>query len=340
MLREHVDLQTYNTLNVHARARYFCELNNHDELQAAVALAKREQLPLLVLGEGSNVVLRTELLQRVVVRMRYQSVRVLAEDESRVQVRVGAGMRWQQWVEHCLAQGWYGLENLSLIPGTVGAAPVQNIGAYGVEVADCIDSVEYYDLATETLQTLDRAQCQFAYRDSVFKAQLAAKVIITHVVFSLRKQFEPQLSYRALADYLAMHSPSQPLTAALLSQAVCEIRRSKLPDLKVLPNAGSFFKNPVVSRKKLQQLQQSYPDIAFFPLDEQQVKLAAGWLIEQRGWKGRGDNGVQVHQQQALVLVNKQAASGEQVLALAAAIQQDIRQSYGVALEIEPVIID
>lgn len=339
MLREHVDLQPYNTLNVHARARYFCEPSNLDELQAACQLAKRAQLPLLVIGEGSNIVLNSEQLERVVMRLKHQVIRVLAEDDDTVLVKVGGGMRWQSFIEHCLAQGWYGLENLSLIPGTVGAAPVQNIGAYGAEVADCIESVWVYHIDREQVEELTAAHCEFGYRDSIFKRALKDKVVITNVVFRLRKQFTPNLNYRALAEHLGAAADEQRLSAAQVSQAVCEIRRSKLPDPKVLPNAGSFFKNPVVSRKTLASIQQLHPDVVFFPVDEQQVKLAAGWLIDKRGWKGRGLDGVFVHEQQALVLVNKAAEKGAAVLSLAGQIQKDIQQSFGVTLEIEPIIL-
>lgn len=339
MLREHVDLKPYNTLNVHARARYFCEPANLDELQAACALAKREQLPVLVLGEGSNVVLASEHIDRVVLRLKHQVVQVLAEDADSVLVKVGGGLKWQSFIEQCLANGWYGLENLSLIPGTVGAAPVQNIGAYGAEVADCIESVLVYHIDSGHVETLPAEQCGFGYRDSIFKRELKDKVIITNVIFRLQKHFQPTLGYRVLADYLQSHYPGQPLTAALVSQAVCDIRRSKLPDPNVLPNAGSFFKNPVVSSKTLASIQQLNSDVVFFPVDDKQVKLAAGWLIDKRGWKGRGVDGVFVHELQALVLVNKSAEVGSAVLNLAAQIQKDIQQSFGVSLEIEPVVI-
>lgn len=339
MLREHVDLKPYNTLNVHARARYFCEPANLDELQAACQLAQREQLPLLVLGEGSNVVLASEHINRVVVRLKHSAVNVLSEDNETVLVKVGGGLRWQSFIELCLHNNWYGLENLSLIPGTVGAAPVQNIGAYGAEVADCIESVTVYQIDTGEVQTLSAAECRFGYRDSIFKRELKDNVVITNVIFRLQKHFEAKLGYRVLADYLQAQLASQPLTAALVSQAVCDIRRSKLPDPKVLPNAGSFFKNPVVSTKTLASIQQLQPDVVFFPVDETSVKLAAGWLIDKRGWKGRGLGGVFVHEQQALVLVNKAAEQGGEVLALAGQIQKDIQQSFGVSLEIEPVVL-
>ncbi len=336
MLREHVDLQSYNTLALPARARYFCEPGDRDELNAVLAMAREQQLQVLVLGEGSNMVL-TRDYPGLVLRLMDRSILVESEDETTVRVRVGAGCNWHQWVETALARGWYGLENLALIPGTVGAAPVQNIGAYGVEVAQRIVSVNAVRIDNgETLQ-LDNPACLFAYRNSIFKQALAHQVVITSVVFVLSKVPQLQADYAALRDYLAQHVTSE-LTPALVKDAVCEVRRSRLPDPHVSPNVGSFFKNPQIAPQHFERLLQQYPQIAFYPGENGQVKIAAAWLIDRLGWKGRCMGSACVHDKQALVLVNRGGASGEDMLALADAIRADVQSHFGIALEYEPWI--
>lgn len=338
MLREQVDLQPYNTLGLHARAACFCEPSSEDELQAALAMARKRQLPVLPLGEGSNIVL-TRDYPGLVLRLQDTRVRLEQCAGDAVLVRAGAGLRWHDWVEQSLAAGWYGLENLALIPGTVGAAPVQNIGAYGVEVASCIASVRGVYIADGRPFELDNHACRFAYRNSIFKQALARLTVITSVLFRLSLRATVQADYAALRDYLSQHLPTgEALTPLRVKEAVCAVRRQRLPDPHVLPNVGSFFKNPQISRDHFAVLQQRYPQIAHYAGEQGQVKIAAAWLIDQLGWKGRCMGGACVHEHQALVLVNRHGASGAEMLALAAAIKADVREQFAIELEPEPWI--
>lgn len=337
MLRELVDLQPYNTLALHARAAVFCEPVSQEEFLAALSLARSRQLPVLPLGEGSNIVL-TRDYPGLVLRLRDNRIQLLREQTGTVLVRVGAGLNWHQWVQQSLDNGWYGLENLALIPGTVGASPVQNIGAYGVEVAQFIDSVQGVYLDSGEAFDLDNKACRFAYRDSLFKQALAHKTVITSVVFRLSTVPAVHAGYAALRDYLAEHHADEPLTPTLVMEAVCAVRRSRLPDPHLLPNVGSFFKNPQVSPEQFVALQQQYPAIPHYPGEQGRVKLAAAWLIDQCGWKGRCLGPACVHEHQALVLVNRHGASGEEMLALADAIAADVLARFAVRLEPEPWI--
>lgn len=336
MIRESVDLQPFNTLALHARARYFCEAGNPDELQAALAFAQQEQLPILPLGEGSNVVL-TQDYPGLVLRVVDQSIRVEQEDDNNIVLRVGAGMLWRRLVEKTLEHGWYGLENLALIPGTVGAAPVQNIGAYGVEISRFVESVSAIHRDHGTLHTLDNAQCQFRYRDSVFKHEEGGRLIITSVVLRLSKQPKVMASYAGVQHWLQQHGIAEP-TPQHIFEAVCDVRRSRLPDPSVLPNVGSFFKNPQVDAQHFARLQAQYPDVVFYPGEQGRIKLAAAWLIDQLGWKGRCVGDACVHERQALVIVNRGAASAEEVMALSDAIAADVAKTFSVQLEREPVV--
>lgn len=346
MLREQVDLQPYNTLALHARAAYFCEPGSHEELIAALALAREKNLSVLPLGEGSNIVLTRDypglVLRLLDARIQLEESHLESQGHDTVQVRVGAGLRWHTWVEKSLEAGWYGLENLALIPGTVGAAPVQNIGAYGVEISRFVTSVRGVFIETGDVFELDNAACQFAYRNSIFKHALAKKTIITSVLFRLSIKPVVHADYAALREYIAEHHAAEyhagAITPLLVKEAVCAVRRTRLPDPNVLPNAGSFFKNPQITPEHFAKLQQLYPDIAFYPGENGQVKIAAAWLIDQLGWKGRCMGAACVHDRQALVLVNRNGASGVELLALAEAICTDVRTRFDIALENEPWI--
>lgn len=335
-IQEHISLRSCNSLALDVRARYFVAVDSLAQLREALLWAEQRGLDVLLLGGGSNLVLTADL-EQLVIHLQLRGISVLSEDAEGARIEVQAGENWHAFVQWSLAQGFSGLENLSLIPGNVGAAPVQNIGAYGVELKDQLESVLVLDRDTGQVQRLSNAECQFAYRDSVFKREPGRRVILS-VIFNLPKHAELQLDYGQLRSYLAEQQISAP-TALDVSRAVCAIRAEKLPDPKQLANAGSFFKNPVVSAEQAQRLQQTYPTIVNFAQADGQVKLAAGWLIEQAGWKGvrQGDAGV--HAKQALVLVNYANATGAQILDLAAQIQTDILQRYGVELEIEPNVI-
>ena len=335
-IQEQVSLRQYNTLAVDVQARYFAAVQSLAQLQAALAWAEEHSIAVLLLGGGSNLVLANDL-DMLVIHLQLRGIKLLSEDAECARIEVQAGENWHAFVQWSLAQGFSGLENLSLIPGNIGAAPVQNIGAYGVELKDHLESVLVYERETQQTQRLTAQQCQFAYRDSLFKREPGRRVILS-VIFKLPKQATLHLDYGDLRGYLAEQHIVQP-TPQDVSRAVCEVRAAKLPDPGQLANTGSFFKNPVVSAEHAQQLKQTYPNIISFAQDDGQVKLAAGWLIDQAGWKGLRQGDAGVHAKQALVLVNYGAATGQQILELAAQIQADIQQRYAVELEIEPNII-
>jgi len=330
----HFNLQSLNTLAVPAIAHYFVSVANDDELREALAFARTEQLPLMILGGGSNIVLRDDF-PGVVIQLRTKGVALVGETDEYVWLKVAAGENWHSFVEYTLAHGFYGLENLSLIPGSVGAAPIQNIGAYGVELKDVVAELSAIDIASGLSVSFTHDSCQFGYRDSIFKNALKDKYVINSVTFVLRKLPVLNLSYPALRAAVA-EIPDDELTPELISEAVIAIRQSKLPDPQQIPNVGSFFKNPVVTQSHYERLVGKYPNIVAYPVDEQQVKLAAGWLIDKAGWRGREVHGAVVHAQQALVLTNPNKLSGAAVLALAETVQAAVLQEFGVELEMEP----
>ena len=335
-IQEQVSLRAYNTLAVDVRARFFVAVDSLEQLQAALLWAQQQDIAVLLLGGGSNLVLAADL-DLLVIHLQLRGIQVLDEDANFARIEVQAGENWHDFVQWSLAQGLSGLENLSLIPGHVGAAPVQNIGAYGAELQDYFESAWVYDRQTQQPQRLTKAQCQFAYRDSLFKRESGRRVILS-VIFKLPKQADLRLDYGDLRGYLAQQQISAP-TPQDVSRAVCAIRAEKLPDPQQLANTGSFFKNPVVSAEHAEQLKQRYPKLVCFAQADGQSKLAAGWLIDQAGWKGHRQGDAGVHAKQALVLVNYGAASGQDILHLAAQIQADIRERYGVELEIEPNVL-
>ena len=331
-LIEHADLTACNTMRLPSIARYLARPTTLDELQQVLHSELAAQYPLLVLGGGSNLLL-AERLPMLVIQPALMGIRVTQAERDQVWVAAMAGENWHDFVQYCLAHGYYGLENLSLIPGTVGACPIQNIGAYGVEVADRLAWVEAIDLHTQVLRRFSVEECQFAYRDSLFKQQ-AGRWLITQVCFALSTQPNLVLQYGDVKT-LAGDAPTPQSVAA----AVIQIRQSKLPDPAQIPNTGSFFKNPVISATQFQQLQQQYPQIAGYPQPDGQVKLAAGWLIDQAGWRGRRLGKVGMYQQQALVLVNPDGGTLSDVLALSAAVVADVERQFAVTLWPEPVMV-
>jgi UDP-N-acetylmuramate dehydrogenase len=332
-IAENVDLQPLNTLALPARARWFARIETTDQLAEALAWAQQRQLPRLVLGGGSNIVLRGDFPGLVL------QIALAGRAVDGDVVSAAAGENWHSLVQWTLAQGLFGLENLTLIPGTVGAAPIQNIGAYGVELADRLVDVRGWSLDDAAERTLSAAECRFGYRDSLFKRELRDRFIITAIRLRLDRLFRPVLHYPALRDALAgVAAPD----ALAVEAAVRAIRQRRLPDPEQLPNAGSFFKNPVVSRAQFERLRADHPDLPQFPATGDGVKLPAAWLVDRCGWKGRRIGPVGVHAQQAIVLIHyldgAGAHDGEALLQLAAAIQADVRQRFGVTLELEPTI--
>ena len=333
----HHNLQSLNTLAVPAVAGNFVRVQTVDEVKHALKLANELNLPVMVLGGGSNVVL-PDLYVGLVIHMAISGIELVDDDREFVWLKIGAGENWQQLVEHCLNFHYWGLENLALIPGTVGAAPMQNIGAYGVELESVFEELNAVERASQVEVTFNREGCEFAYRDSIFKNRLKDNYVITSVTLRLTKQPRLQWQYPALRDALtATEINPDKITPALVAQTVCNIRRSKLPDPASLPNAGSFFKNPIVDQALLTNLRQQFPDLVSYPQADGREKIAAAWLIDRAGWKGRESFGVGMHTEQALVLVNPGQKSGQQVLDFARQIQDDIQQKFGIALQIEPV---
>ena len=331
-----VSLQPFNTFGVATRARYLAHAHDDAEVGEALQAAKRLQLPLLVIGGGSNLLLTGDV-EALVLRMASRGLRIVSSQGDAVLVEAEAGEPWHPFVQWTLEQGLQGLENLSLIPGTVGAAPMQNVGAYGVEIKDVFAGLTALDRHTGELREFTLDECQFAYRDSRFKRE-AGRWLILRVRFALARAGALRLDYGPLRQRLAEQGVSEP-TASDVSRAICSIRSEKLPDPAVLGNAGSFFKNPLVSADLAARLRAEHADLVAYPQADGQVKLAAGWLIEKAGWKGFRDGDAGVHRQQALVLVNYGGATGAQLLALARRIQADIQARFAVSLEIEPNIV-
>ncbi len=329
-IQEQVCLAEYTTLRLPVRARYFVRVSSLAALKDALHFSHNNGLPLLVLGEGSNLVVRQDF-PGLCVKLELPGIRVAVQEGDAVQVTAAAGESWHAFVVYCLENGWHGLENLALIPGCVGASPVQNIGAYGVEIKDRMLALSALDRQTLQRRTFTRAECEFGYRDSVFKGRLRDRYIILSVTFLLSSQACSVSNYAGLRQWLPHPEP----TPRALFDAVCAARRSKLPDPSTLPNVGSFFKNPVVGAPVHQVLQQRYPELVSYPVGGE-FKLAAGWLIDHAGWKGVVDGAVAVHCDQALVLVNQAGGTGGDILRLAGRIQADIQRRFGIDLEIEP----
>ncbi|WP_411353591.1 UDP-N-acetylmuramate dehydrogenase [Marinobacter alexandrii] len=332
---EYVELSERNTLRVAAVARYYLEVRDAEELSDALAWAERQELRTLILGGGSNLVFDGDF-DGLVVRVAMRGRRWEQASDQEATLVLGAGENWHEAVLYAAGAGYRGIENLALIPGTAGAAPVQNIGAYGVELCDTLVSVTALDRQSGNLVTLQREACEFAYRDSLFKRS-PGRYVITEIRLRLSRSKPLQLGYRDLEEYLAETLASE-LTVMDVATAVMAIRRRKLPDPEMIPNAGSFFKNPVVPSADYQNLLVRYPDIVGYA-QSSTVKLAAAWLIDQCGWKGFRNQSVGVHNRQALVLINHSGGTGRDILELAAKIRASVQDKFGVELEMEPGVV-
>ena len=331
-----VDLRPYNSFGLPAKARRLVRIRSEADLRWVVNHPDWGRASKFILGGGSNLVL-TRDLQPLVLKVEVPGRRLLDAGDDWI-VEAGAGERWHELVMWSLEQGVGGLENLALIPGTVGAAPVQNIGAYGVELKDRFECLDTLDLMSGRLVSLDKAACHFGYRDSVFKQHLAGRSVILRVRFRCPKRWVPELGYLDLQRAQEAAGIAQP-TPAQVADWVMAIRRAKLPDPAVIGNAGSFFKNPIVTAEACRAVIAREPHIVHYPLDDGRCKLAAGWLIDACGWKGKSVGGAGVYEKQALVLVNRGEARGGEVLTLAQAIQASVFARFGVQLEPEPVVV-
>ncbi len=351
LVEKNVPLQPYNTFHIVAKALVLVRLGKLEDLQAVIAHPELGPAPKFVLGGGSNIVLTGDV-KPLVLKVELMGRRLLEETPKAFIVEAGAGESWHGLVAWTLQNGYPGLENLALIPGTVGGSPVQNIGAYGVELQDRFESLDAVDLVTGESFTLNAAQCGFGYRDSVFKHAgtlgLAGRALITRVRLRLPKPWKPVLGYADLDKKMAQTRVASP-TAQQIFDWVCEVRRAKLPDPQVTGNAGSFFKNPTVTAEQCADIIAREPRIVHYRLDDGSVKLAAGWLIDACGWKGKSVGQAGVYEKQALVLVNRGGAQGSaggsggatggEVMLLAKAIQTSVYERFGIRLEPEPVVV-
>ena len=329
-------LKKHNTFGIEATSKYYFEFTETEDLPEFLATNKQwPNLPILILGEGSNLLFVNDF-PGLIINPNIPGISIAHEDRNNVWLEVGAGVVWDDLVEFSVFNKWGGIENLSLIPGKVGAAAVQNIGAYGIEIQNQIESVNGFDLETQTEYTYDAVNCQYAYRDSIFKNQLTNRFVITSVVFKLDKFPEFLLNYGELKTEVEKLGG---VNLRNIRQTVIRIRESKLPDPKVMGNAGSFFKNPIVETSLAEQLRKNFPMLPQYPATDGKTKLAAGWLIDQCGWKGfrRGDAGV--HEKQALVLVNYGNATGREIYDLSEEIKLSVQEKFGVELEREVNVI-
>lgn len=334
-------LKPFNTFGIDATAHHLVKIHSIEELQQVLRQDRWQEMPKVILGGGSNILFTSSDVP-LVLKMDIRGIEVVEEDNEAVWIKVGAGEDWHELVMYCIDQGWGGVENLSLIPGTVGAAPMQNIGAYGVEIKDVFTQLEAVDIETASPRTFRAEECKFGYRESVFKNIYKGKYIITSVNFRLSKQPAINTSYGTIEEVLTERlGPTGVKSASIrdVSEAVVHIRQSKLPDPKKIGNAGSFFKNPVVPRAKFEELRQQFPSVPGYPVSEQEVKVPAGWLIEQAGWKGKRLGSIGVHDRQALVLVNHGGGTGEAIQKLAYDIQQSVQEKFGILIQPEVNIV-
>lgn len=337
-LQENIDIKEFTTFKVPSICKYFTEITTIDELQEAIDFSRKKKLTIMPLGGGSNI-LFVKPFNGLVVKINLKGITETFKNEDYVYVSAYAGENWDDFVQSCVSKNYGGLENLSLIPGNVGTSPLQNIGAYGVEIKDCFFSLKALHIESGKVENFTRERCNFGYRESYFKNEGKDKYIILEVTFLLtRRNHMLHMEYGAIQEELIKKNISNP-TIQDVREVVMQIRKSKLPDPKVYGNAGSFFKNPVISNEKFERLQTDYPTIPHYQLENHTVKIPAGWLIEQVGWKGRNQKQAAVHNKQALVLINLGNATGNEVYDLSFAIINDVKDKFGIDLTREVNII-
>lgn len=336
-LLKNISLKPFNTFGIDVSARYYAEANSIEMVQALFDTPQAREQSHFILGGGSNV-LFTQNLSGLLIRILIPGIKIVREDTKHVWLEVGAGENWHQLVMHCVAQNWGGIENLSLIPGTVGAAPIQNIGAYGVELKDVLEEVHALHIKDGTLHIFNNHDCQFGYRNSIFKHSHKNQFVVSSIILRLAKNPRINLSYSAVAETVEKLNEGAPNLRSV-SNAVIHIRRNKLPDPHEIGNAGSFFKNPEISQAEFAVLQNQHPDVPHYAVPNNQVKIPAGWLIEQCGWKGKRCGNVGVYPKQALVIVNYGQATGHEVKQLAEEIQNSVFEKFAIRIMPEVNII-
>jgi UDP-N-acetylmuramate dehydrogenase len=337
-IQKQINLQPYNTFGIQAYAKYFTIVRSMDDIEELIQSEIFTNEKYFFIGGGSNILL-TRDFDGLIIKIELKGIETLHEDEDNITVRVQAGENWHAFVQFCVAHNYGGVENLSLIPGTVGAAPMQNIGAYGVEIKDIINSVEAVEIASRSIKNFNNAECHFGYRESIFKQEARDKYIISSVTLTLtKKNHKYHVSYGAIRDTLKQQGVED-ITVKAVSDAVIFIRQTKLPDPSRIGNAGSFFKNPSIQADLLDLIKKDHPTIPTFPSENKLIKIPAAWLIEQCGWKGKTFDNIGVHKDQALVLVNYGGGKGENIWQLAMKIQQSVREKFNITLQPEVNVI-
>ncbi len=336
LIKENIELSSYNSFKCNAKANYFCTIKRKDEIDEAISWCIHQKKPFLLLGGGSNI-LFTKDFDGLVIKMDIKGIKLIKETATEVFISVGAGENWHLLVQYCVQKGWGGIENLSLIPGTVGAAPIQNIGAYGVEVKDTIQQLTAFDTQSKQWVIMSNEQCQFGYRNSIFKKE-KNRYIISEIQFLLQKQPVLHTDYGAIREVLHQKQIKQ-ASIEDIANAIIEIRTEKLPDPNKFGNAGSFFKNPSVSQVLFDQLKAAHPNLVAYPISNSEYKIAAGWLIEQAGWKGKKQGPVGCYEKQALVIVNYDHATGKEIYDFSEDIIQSVSKMFNIQLEREVNII-
>lgn len=336
----HYSIKEHHTFGTDTDTLHFVEYNTVEELNSVIEKLHKQWhgLPWLHIGSGSNLLFVNSHYPGVIIHSAIGGMEIIKENDTEVWIRVGAGVIWDKLVAYCVQQGWGGMENLSLIPGEVGSSAIQNIGAYGIEAKDLIEQVEAIEFATSTPRIFQNQECQYAYRQSIFKNELKNKYIVTHVTYRLQKRPIFRLDYGNIRDEI--QKTGKEISLQTIRETIISIRNAKLPDPQILGNAGSFFMNPIVERKFMEEIKQNYPLMPFFEIDEQHVKIPAGWLIEQCGWKGRSLGKAAVHKNQALVLINTGGATGKEIVELSEAVRTAVKHKFNIEIYPEVNFID
>ncbi len=334
---ENTSLQAYNTFGIDASARYFACAHSLDEMREILSDERTQGIPLCVLGGGSNILL-TKDFEGLALKNEIKGIELVREDDEFYYVKAGGGESWHKFVDYAIEKDWAGIENLSLIPGSVGASPMQNIGAYGIEIKDVFEELEALNIASGEIEVFNHSACEFGYRESVFKRALKGQYIIVSVTYRLRKTPVFNTQYGAIEQELERMGVSE-LSIRTIGEAVTNIRKSKLPDPREIGNSGSFFKNPVIPKEDYDKVKANFPNVAAYPAGGDKMKLAAGWLIDQAGWKGKTFGNYGIHKNQALVLVNYGGATGKEIYALSEQVMQSVKSKFGVDLEREVNIL-